>query len=111
MLVHCVAGVSRSAALVLAYLIRLIMISHHAFIQVITRYYCDLSSAWRHVKTIRPWVRPNDNFLQQLVQWETDWACLGLRQQQCSDKISAHQPDTSGRTRGSDSSLWAVEEN
>ena len=55
MLVHCVAGVSRSATLCLAYL---------------TRYYCSLEEAWHHVKTIRPWVRPNYSFMEQLVQWE-----------------------------------------
>ena len=54
-LVHCVAGVSRSATLCLAYL---------------TRYYCSLEEAWQHVKTIRPWVRPNYSFMEQLVQWE-----------------------------------------
>jgi len=54
-LVHCVAGVSRSATLCLAYL---------------TRYYCTLQEAWRHVKTIRPWIRPNYSFMEQLVEWE-----------------------------------------
>ena len=54
-LVHCVAGVSRSATICLAYL---------------TRYYCSLREAWQHVKTIRPWVRPNYNFMQQLGEWE-----------------------------------------
>ena len=54
-LIHCVAGVSRSAALCLAYLIR---------------YYCSLGEAWRYVKTIRPWVRPNYSFMEQLGEWE-----------------------------------------
>jgi len=54
-LIHCVAGVSRSVSVVLAYLIR---------------YYCDLSQAWQHLKTIRPWIRPNNNFMHQLRQWE-----------------------------------------
>ena len=52
---HCVAGVSRSATLCLAYL---------------TRYYCSLEEAWQHAKTIRPWVRPNYSFMEQLEQWE-----------------------------------------
>jgi len=55
-LVHCVAGVSRSATLCLAYL---------------TRYHCTLQEAWSHVKTIRPWVRPNYSFMEQLMEWET----------------------------------------
>ena len=54
-LVHCVAGVSRSVSVVLAYLVT---------------FYCDLSTACRHVRTVRPWARPNNNFMQQLVQWE-----------------------------------------
>ena len=54
-LVHCVAGVSRSATLCLAYL---------------TKYYCSLGEAWRYVKTIRPWVRPNYSFMEQLGEWE-----------------------------------------
>ena len=54
-LVHCLAGVSRSVSLVLAYLVT---------------FYCDLATAWRHVTTIRPWARPNNNFMQQLAQWE-----------------------------------------
>jgi len=54
-LVHCVAGVSRSATLCLAYLIR---------------YYCSLEEAWSHVKTIRPWIRPNYSFMEQLLEWE-----------------------------------------
>ena len=54
-LVHCVAGVSRSVAVVLGYLVN---------------YYCDLDTAWQHVKTVRPWARPNNNFMYQLSQWE-----------------------------------------
>ena len=54
-LVHCVAGVSRSVAVVLAYLVT---------------FYCDLRTACRHVRTIRPWARPNNNFMHQLAQWE-----------------------------------------
>ena len=55
-LVHCVAGVSRSVSVVIAYLVT---------------FYCDLGTACRHVRTIRPWARPNNNFMQQLVRWET----------------------------------------
>ena len=53
--IHCVAGVSRSATLCLAYL---------------TKYYGSLGEAWGHVKTIRPWVRPNYSFMEQLGEWE-----------------------------------------
>ena len=54
-LVHCLAGLSRSVSVVLAYLVT---------------FYCDLGTAWRHVRTIRPWVRPNNNFMHQLARWE-----------------------------------------
>jgi len=54
-LVHCVAGVSRSATICLAYL---------------TKYYGSLYETWCHVRTIRPWVRPNYYFMEQLLQWE-----------------------------------------
>ena len=47
--VHCAAGVSRSAALTLAYLLK----------------YTDLSllEAFRHTRTVRPVVRPNTGFM------------------------------------------------
>ena len=59
-LVHCVAGVSRSVTVVLAYLLR---------------YYCPLSAAWTHVTTVRPWSNPNKAFRSQLRQWESQ--CYG----------------------------------
>ncbi|XP_017492064.1 PREDICTED: dual specificity protein phosphatase 18-like, partial [Rhagoletis zephyria] len=54
--VHCAAGVSRSAALTLAYLLK----------------YTDLSllEAFRHTRTVRPVVRPNTGFMEQLVEFE-----------------------------------------
>ncbi|XP_037940375.1 dual specificity protein phosphatase 18-like [Teleopsis dalmanni] len=55
-LVHCVAGVSRSASLCIAYLIK------HASM--------SLREAYLHVKSIRPQIRPNTGFFQQLRQYE-----------------------------------------
>ncbi len=55
-LVHCVAGVSRSAALCLAYLVR-----HGGM---------DLLQAFEQVRRARPCVRPNRGFVVQLMQWE-----------------------------------------
>lgn len=54
--VHCMMGVSRSATLVLAYLIRHLRWS--------------LSEAMVHVKQCRSRVDPNDGFVKQLQQWE-----------------------------------------
>lgn len=54
--VHCAAGVSRSAALTLAYLLK----------------YTDLSllEAFRHTRTVRPVIRPNSGFMKQLAAYE-----------------------------------------
>ncbi|XP_045584788.1 dual specificity protein phosphatase 18 [Procambarus clarkii] len=55
-LVHCVAGVSRSPALVLAYLVK----------------YADMSlrQAFFHVRSARPNIRPNAGFFSQLIDFE-----------------------------------------
>ncbi|XP_013103971.1 dual specificity protein phosphatase 18 [Stomoxys calcitrans] len=55
-LVHCVAGVSRSATLCLAYLMKYSEMS--------------LREAFFHVKSIRPQIRPNTGFFQQLRCYE-----------------------------------------
>lgn len=55
-LVHCVAGVSRSVSLILAYLMK----------------YADMSlkNAFHHVRSVRPQVRPNLGFFKQLIEYE-----------------------------------------
>ncbi|KAG5677145.1 hypothetical protein PVAND_006927 [Polypedilum vanderplanki] len=55
-LVHCVAGVSRSASLVIAYLMKYSNMS--------------LKQAFHHVRSIRPQVRPNVGFFKQLIEYE-----------------------------------------
>ncbi|CAI5797588.1 specificity phosphatase 18 [Podarcis lilfordi] len=55
-LVHCAAGVSRSAALCIAYLMK-----YHSM---------SLANAHAWVKCCRPIVRPNNGFWQQLIQYE-----------------------------------------
>ncbi|XP_060105325.1 dual specificity protein phosphatase 18 [Heteronotia binoei] len=55
-LLHCAAGVSRSAALCMAYLMKYRSMS--------------LASAHSWVKTCRPIIRPNVGFWQQLIQYE-----------------------------------------
>jgi len=55
-LIHCVAGVSRSASFILAYLI--------------SSYNLTLQQALCHLKIVRPWVNPNKGFLSQLRSWE-----------------------------------------
>nr|XP_036220648.1 dual specificity protein phosphatase 18 [Bactrocera oleae] len=55
-LIHCVAGVSRSTTLCLAYLMKYGGMS--------------LRAAYLHVKAIRPQIRPNTGFFQQLRCYE-----------------------------------------
>ena len=55
-LVHCVAGVSRSASLCIAYLMK-----HHGM---------SLRKAYYHVKTQRPVIHPNVGFFRQLLVYE-----------------------------------------
>ncbi|XP_003418061.1 dual specificity protein phosphatase 21 [Loxodonta africana] len=55
-LLHCVAGVSRSAALCLAYLMK-----YHGM---------SLQDAHAWTKSCRPIIRPNNGFWEQLIQYE-----------------------------------------
>ncbi|KAM7391546.1 hypothetical protein PAMP_022228 [Pampus punctatissimus] len=65
-LVHCNAGVSRSAALCMAYLLK-----HRGV---------TLLEAHRWVKTCRPMVRPNNGFWKQLIQYERERrGCTSIR--------------------------------
>nr|XP_002763843.2 dual specificity protein phosphatase 21-like [Callithrix jacchus] len=55
-LLHCVAGVSRSASLCLAYLMK-----YHSM---------SLLGAYRWTKSCRPIIRPNNGFWEQLILYE-----------------------------------------
>ncbi|XP_031634632.1 dual specificity protein phosphatase 14 [Contarinia nasturtii] len=55
-MVHCIAGVSRSATLVLAYLMKYMNIS--------------LKDAYEFVRAARPQIRPNTSFVRQLIAYE-----------------------------------------
>jgi len=55
-LIHCLAGVSRSASIACAYLMRKLMI--------------DASTALETIQETRPQVRPNPGFWQQLLYYE-----------------------------------------
>ncbi|ESO12943.1 hypothetical protein HELRODRAFT_62327 [Helobdella robusta] len=57
-LVHCIAGVSRSATICLAYLLK--------------HQHMTLLDAYNHLKKCRPLIRPNSNFFQQLIAFEAE---------------------------------------
>jgi len=54
-LVHCMAGVSRSASIVIGYLMKVKDM--------------DFVTAFNHVKAKRPTIRPNDGFMHQLQNY------------------------------------------
>ncbi|XP_047144875.1 dual specificity protein phosphatase 16 [Hydra vulgaris] len=56
LLLHCVGGVSRSAAFAIAYVMKHLSLS--------------LDNAYRYVKNKRPTISPNLNFMGQLMQYE-----------------------------------------
>jgi protein-tyrosine phosphatase len=58
-LVHCVQGISRSASVVIAY--------------VIASENKSFEEAHRYVKEKRPLIKPNDGFAQQLQEYEKLW--------------------------------------
>ncbi|XP_059193264.1 dual specificity protein phosphatase 18 [Centropristis striata] len=65
-LVHCIAGVSRSASLCIAYLMK-----HRGV---------NLLEAHRWVRTCRPVVRPNNGFWKQLIHYEMELrGCTSVR--------------------------------
>ena len=59
-LVHCSAGVSRSATVVTAHTMML-----HG---------CSAEEAFSRVKALRPWVQPNAGFIRQLIAFEAEAA-------------------------------------
>jgi protein-tyrosine phosphatase len=56
-LIHCAAGVSRSASVVIAYLMR-------------KKLYASYQDAFLHVYACRPVIQPNESFVRQLIEYE-----------------------------------------
>ena len=80
-LVHCMAGVSRSSSIVMAYLIRYENMT--------------LEEAYQHVKAKRPQVQPNDGFWAQLTNYEAQ--CQHKRRQE-QERQQQKQPEASSLT-------------
>ena len=56
--VHCNAGVSRAATVVIAYYMKTQRV--------------DWRTAYQHVKTVRSCIRPNDGFMKQLKEYHPE---------------------------------------
>jgi atypical dual specificity phosphatase/dual specificity phosphatase 12 len=55
-LVHCYAGISRSASIIISYLMK--------------KYNWSYEKAYNYVKNKRPIINPNRGFKKQLIQYE-----------------------------------------
>lgn len=71
-IIHCARGISRSATLVIAYLMY--------------RYNLRLKKAYNYVKSCRPKILPNRLFILQLKQFEYELYSMHQQQQQSSQK-------------------------
>lgn len=78
-LIHCVAGVSRSAAICIAYLIKYEKMS--------------LKDAYQHVKWARPQIRPNCGFFKQLMAYEMELTGVQTVQMVMLESIGQEVPD------------------
>lgn len=81
-LVHCLAGISRSPTLAIAYIMKHLNMSS--------------DDAYRYVKDKRPTISPNFNFLGQLLEFEKQLKQeKGLHNSNSNDSISSDKLDTS----------------
>lgn len=84
--VHCMAGISRSATMVLAYLVK-----HHGM---------SLSAAYEYVLSIRPCIHPNTGFWRQLIAYEE--ARRGRRSMRITNDGVAHSSQVPASSGGID---------
>lgn len=78
-LIHCVAGVSRSATICIAYLMKYEKMT--------------LKDAYQHVKWARPLIRPNCSFFRQLMAYELELTGVQTVQMVFVESIGQEVPD------------------
>ncbi|KAL7857950.1 hypothetical protein AOLI_G00180520 [Acnodon oligacanthus] len=92
-LVHCLAGISRSATIAIAYIMK--------------RMDMSLDEAYRFVKEKRPTISPNFNFLGQLLDFEKKIKSPRDAETKCKQVEPAEDLSQEGDSSGPDSSSTA----
>ncbi|TKS73221.1 Dual specificity protein phosphatase 8 [Collichthys lucidus] len=85
-IVHCLAGISRSATIAIAYIMKTMGLSS--------------DDAYRFVKDRRPSISPNFNFLGQLLEFEKGLRLLQALTSTSDDKISENNTKQSSELNG-----------
>ncbi|KAI3371519.1 hypothetical protein L3Q82_024107 [Scortum barcoo] len=85
-IVHCLAGISRSATIAIAYIMKTMGLSS--------------DDAYRFVKDRRPSISPNFNFLGQLLEFEKGLRLLQALTSTSDDKISENNTKQSSEVNG-----------
>ncbi|XP_054631649.1 dual specificity protein phosphatase 8 isoform X2 [Dunckerocampus dactyliophorus] len=85
-IVHCLAGISRSATIAIAYIMKTMGLSS--------------DDAYRFVKDRRPSISPNFNFLGQLLEFEKGLRLLQALTSSADDKISEGNSKLSSELNG-----------
>ncbi|KAI4903869.1 hypothetical protein NFI96_022125 [Prochilodus magdalenae] len=95
-LVHCLAGISRSATIAIAYIMK--------------RMDMSLDEAYRFVKEKRPTISPNFNFLGQLLDFEKKIKSPREDETQCKQVELVEDHSQDGESSGTDASSTATAE-